>query len=742
MAKSINKILPISGMTCASCSAAVQNALNKTKGVKKANVNLATEVASIEFDPELVDMNSLVKAVENSGYRVGREDATADNTEEKLKAAARRMWTAWIFTIPIMLWMIPEMFWGIAWPNQQVYHIGMLTLAAIQLFVVGSTTYRSAFKSVTHGGANMDVLIAMGTLAALSTGIMHFFIPIASFTGVAAMIMAIHLTGRYIETKAKGKASQAIRKLLELGAKTATILQNGTEKEVPVETLQVDDIIIVKAGSKIPTDAQIIEGEAAIDESMATGESMPVHKTAGDNIIGATILKQGYLKAKVTKIGKDTFLSQIIKMVEEAQNSKIPIQEFADKVTSYFVPTVIAIAIISLAVWLIFPQSLGKVLVWAVNFLPWINPELGYLSQAIFAAVAVLLIACPCALGLATPTALMVGSGKGAENGILIRKGEAIQTMRQIDTIVFDKTGTITRGTPQVTDFYSKLEEKEVLKLAAGIEKGSTHPLATAILEFAQSKQVEAADMTDFQIIAGHGIKAKHNKNNFLLGNLELMQANNIETEEIKLRIETLQKQAKTVVMLAQADHVIGVLAIADKIKPDSAAAISKLHKLGFRTVMLTGDNQETAAAIAKEANISQVIANVLPDQKVTTVKDLQNKYGRVAMVGDGINDAPALKQADVGIAIGSGTDIAIESADITLVNNSLNSVVKAVLLSQKTFRKIKQNLFWAFAYNMVAIPLAFLGMLHPVIAETAMAFSSVTVVSNANLLKKEKLEI
>jgi Cu+-exporting ATPase len=742
MAKSINKILPISGMTCASCSAAVQNALNKTKGVKKANVNLATEVASIEFDPELVDMNSLVKAVENSGYRVGREDATADNTEEKLKAAARRMWTAWIFTIPIMLWMIPEMFWGIAWPNQQVYHIGMLTLAAIQLVVVGSTTYRSAFKSVTHGGANMDVLIAMGTLAALSTGIMHFFIPIASFTGVAAMIMAIHLTGRYIETKAKGKASQAIRKLLELGAKTATILQNGTEKEVPVETLQVDDIIIVKAGSKIPTDAQIIEGEAAIDESMATGESMPVHKTAGDNIIGATILKQGYLKAKVTKIGKDTFLSQIIKMVEEAQNSKIPIQEFADKVTSYFVPTVIAIAIISLAVWLIFPQSLGKVLVWAVNFLPWINPELGYLSQAIFAAVAVLLIACPCALGLATPTALMVGSGKGAENGILIRKGEAIQTMRQIDTIVFDKTGTITRGTPQVTDFYSKLEEKEVLKLAAGIEKGSTHPLATAILEFAQSKQVEAADMTDFQIIAGHGIKAKHNKNNFLLGNLELMQANNIETEEIKLRIETLQKQAKTVVMLAQADHVIGVLAIADKIKPDSAAAISKLHKLGFRTVMLTGDNQETAAAIAKEANISQVIANVLPDQKVTTVKDLQNKYGRVAMVGDGINDAPALKQADVGIAIGSGTDIAIESADITLVNNSLNSVVKAVLLSQKTFRKIKQNLFWAFAYNMVAIPLAFLGMLHPVIAETAMAFSSVTVVSNANLLKKEKLEI
>jgi Cu+-exporting ATPase len=742
MAKSINKILPISGMTCASCSAAVQNALNKTKGVKKANVNLATEVASIEFDPELVDMNSLVKAVENSGYRVGREDATADNTEEKLKAAARRMWTAWIFTIPIMLWMIPEMFWGIAWPNQQVYHIGMLTLAAIQLFVVGSTTYRSAFKSVTHGGANMDVLIAMGTLAALSTGIMHFFIPIASFTGVAAMIMAIHLTGRYIETKAKGKASQAIRKLLELGAKTATILQNGTEKEVPVETLQVDDIIIVKAGSKIPTDAQIIEGEAAIDESMATGESMPVHKTAGDNIIGATILKQGYLKAKVTKIGKDTFLSQIIKMVEEAQNSKIPIQEFADKVTSYFVPTVIAIAIISLAVWLIFPQSLGKVLVWAVNFLPWINPELGYLSQAIFAAVAVLVIACPCALGLATPTALMVGSGKGAENGILIRKGEAIQTMRQIDTIVFDKTGTITRGTPQVTDFYSKLEEKEVLKLAAGIEKGSTHPLATAILEFAQSKQVEAADMTDFQIIAGHGIKAKHNKNNFLLGNLELMQANNIETEEIKLRIETLQKQAKTVVMLAQADHVIGVLAIADKIKPDSAAAISKLHKLGFRTVMLTGDNQETAAAIAKEANISQVIANVLPDQKVATVKDLQNKYGRVAMVGDGINDAPALKQADVGIAIGSGTDIAIESADITLVNNSLNSVVKAVLLSQKTFRKIKQNLFWAFAYNMVAIPLAFLGMLHPVIAETAMAFSSVTVVSNANLLKKEKLEI
>ncbi|MDY6915250.1 MAG: heavy metal translocating P-type ATPase [Candidatus Cloacimonadota bacterium] len=742
MTKTENRNLPIRGMTCASCSAAVQKALYKTDGVKHANVNLATEIATIEFDPKIVDINSLVKAVENSGYQVGNERDIADKTEGKLRLAARRMWTAWFFTIPIMLWMIPEMFYGIAWPNQQVYHIGMLTLAAIQLVVVGNTTYRSAFKSVTHGGANMDALIAMGTLAALSTGVMHFFIPIASFAGVAAMIMAIHLTGRFIETKAKGKASQAIRKLLELGAKTATVLRDGTENEVPVETLQTGDIIIIKAGNKIPTDGQIIEGEAAIDESMATGESMPIHKTVGDNIIGATIIKQGYIKAKVTKIGKDTFLSQIIKMVEEAQNSKIPIQEFADKVTSYFVPTVIVLALLSLGIWLIFPQSLGTILVWTSFFLPWVNPELGYLSQAIFAAVAVLVIACPCALGLATPTALMVGSGKGAENGILIRKGEAIQTMRHINTMVFDKTGTITTGKPQVTDLYSIIKEKDTLKLVAGIEQGSSHPLATAILDFAEQKKVKPEFMSTFQTIAGKGMKAKKGEDEFLLGNIELMQENNVVIDKFKSKIKDLQNQAKTLVMLAKNKQVIGLLAIADKIKHDSATAVNKLQKLGFRTIMLTGDNHNTAQAIAKEANIDEIIANVMPDQKVATIKNLQNKYGLVAMVGDGINDAPALKQADIGIAIGSGTDIAIESADITLVNNSLTSVVKAIILSQKTFRKIKQNLFWAFAYNIVAIPLAFLGMLHPVIAEIAMAFSSITVVSNANLLKREKLEI
>ncbi|MCK5052100.1 MAG: copper-translocating P-type ATPase [Candidatus Cloacimonetes bacterium] len=732
--------MKIGGMTCASCSASVEKALKKVDGVSFANVNLATEKATVKFDPDQANYNQLLEAVHNSGYEVV-EEQEKDKELTAYDQARKKMIGAWLFTIPIALWMIPEMFFNRMFPSETVFHLGMIFLAIPVLFIIGRKTYISAFRSITHGSANMDVLIALGTGAAFFTGLLRFFLPIASFAGVSAMIMSFHLTGRYIESKAKGKASQAIRKLLELGAKTAIVIRSNSELEIPIEEVIIGDIMLIKPGSKIPTDGEIIVGKTTIDESMATGESMPIKKRIGDKVIGATINQSGLIKVKATKIGKDTFLSQIIKMVEETQGSKVPIQEFADKVTGIFVPVVILLAILTFISWLVFNQQLQQVVIWASNFLPWVNPELSVITQAVFATVAVLVIACPCALGLATPTALMVGSGMGAQRGILIRKGEAIQTMKQVKVIVFDKTGTITKGKPEVTDIIPfNISKNALLQYAASIEAGSEHPLASAIVEKAKIEKLELFPVEDFQANSGKGISGKIQDKFILIGNRKMFTEEEINTNKIEEKIKFLEDQAKTVMIIGYDNKIIGLIAVADSLKDDSISAISKMHKMGVQTVMLTGDNEITANAIAKKVGIDYFVSDILPERKVAEIIKLQDKFGIVAMVGDGINDAPALKQANIGIAIGTGTDIAIESADITLILGNLSAVITAIKLSRATFKKIKQNLFWAFAYNIISIPIALLGLLHPIIAEIAMAISSITVVTNANLLRKVKL--
>ena len=745
----------IDGMSCASCSAAVEKALNKTEGIYQANVNIATEKGSVEYNPDLLTKSDFREIVKNSGYELDQfedeeREKTSDNNEnelsddmKKVKEAKKKMWSTWAFTIPIMLWMIPEMFFGVAWPNIHIFNLGMIILAIPPLFVFGRKTFVTAYRAVSHGSANMDVLIAMGTGAAFVTGPAVFFTPIANYAGVSAMIMAFHLTGRYIEETAKGRASQAIKKLLELGAKTATIIEDGEEKEVEIDNVKPGDIMLVKPGEKIPTDGTIIEGETTVDESMATGESMPVERTKGDEVIGATVNQNGLIKVKATKVGKDTFLSQVVKMVEEAQGTKVPIQEFADKITGIFVPTVLVIAALTFVSWLIFPDAFREVGFWAQSFLPWVNPELGTITLAIFATIAVLVIACPCALGLATPTALMVGSGIGAENGVLIRKGEAIQTMKDIHTIVFDKTGTITKGKPEVTDLIpaSDRNEKELLQFAASVESGSEHPLGEAIVRGAKKRDISIKDISNFNSVTGKGVKAEIEDKEVLVGSRKLMEESNIDTSQFESDLKKLENEAKTAMLAAVDGKMLGIIAVADALKEDSVKAIKELKKIGLKTAMITGDNQRTAEAIAEEVGIDHVVAEVLPDGKVDRVKDLQSKFGIIAMVGDGINDAPALTQANVGIAIGTGTDIAIESSDITLVRGDLSSVITAVKLSRATFKKIKQNLFWAFFYNLIAIPFAILGLLHPVIAEMAMATSSISVVTNANLLRRENVK-
>jgi Cu+-exporting ATPase len=745
----------VGGMTCASCSSAVEKALNKSEGVYQANVNIATEKGSVEYNPEVLSKNDFREIVKNSGYelisfedeeleknREGSEDEISDDLK-KVKEAKKKMWGTWAFTIPIMLWMIPEMFFGVAWPNMQIFNLGMIVLAIPPLFVFGRKTFITAYRAVSHGSANMDVLIAMGTGAAFITGPAVFFTPIANYAGVSAMIMAFHLTGRYIEETAKGRASQAIRKLLELGAKTATIIENGNEKEIAIEDVQPGDIMLIKPGEKIPTDGEIVDGRTTVDESMATGESMPVKRKEGDEVIGATVNQNGLIKVKATKVGKDTFLSQVVKMVEEAQGTKVPIQEFADKITGIFVPAVLIIASLTFVSWLIFPDTFREVGFWAQSFLPWVDPTLGTFTLAIFATIAVLVIACPCALGLATPTALMVGSGIGAENGVLIRKGEAIQTMKDVHTIVFDKTGTITKGKPEVTDIIAAPDssDQELLQLAASVEVGSEHPLGEAIVRGAEDREIEIKEINNFNSVTGKGVKAEVEGKEVLVGSRKLMESAEIDTSHFEEELQRLENEAKTAMLAAAAGKLLGIVAVADALKEDSVQAINELKNLGLETAMITGDNQRTAEAIAKEVGIDHVVAEVMPDGKVNKVKELQSEFGVIAMVGDGINDAPALTQANVGIAIGTGTDIAIESSDITLVRGDLSSVITAVKLSRATFRKIKQNLFWAFFYNLVAIPVAILGLLHPVIAEMAMATSSISVVTNANLLRHENVQ-
>ncbi len=768
--------LPIGGMTCASCVAHVEGALAKTPGVLNVNVNLATEKATVEYIPTVTGPPDFRRVVAEAGYEVLRRPEEAalgelsspgssgrgaeEQAEEelsrevrKMQDARRRMLLAWLFTGPIILWMLPEMLAGVAWPNPTIFKLGMLLLAAPVLFWVGRRTYVAAYKSSIHGAPNMDALIALGTGASFLTGIATFFAPIPTYAGVSAMIMAFHLTGRYVEASAKGRASQAIRKLLELGARTARILVDGAERELPIEAVQVGDVMVVRPGEKIPTDGVVVEGESTVDESMATGESMPVNKQPGDEMIGATVNQDGLLKIRATRVGKDTFLAQMVRLVEQAQGTKVPIQAFADRVTAVFVPIVVGIALLTFLAWFLFPETLRPITVWASGFLPWVDPSLNRFTLALINTVSVLVIACPCALGLATPTALMVGSGIGAENGILIRSGEAIQAMRDVRVVVFDKTGTLTKGKPEVTERItnpeSRIPNPELLRWAASVETGSEHPLGRAIVARAEEEGIVLGELAGFEAQRGKGVRGTVNGRSVLVGSRTLLEEHSVAVAALEDDMRRLEDEGKTAMLVAVDGELLGLLAVADTLKDDAIAAVRELTTLGLETVMLTGDNQRTAAAIARQVGIERVLAEVLPEAKLAEIQRLQKELalnsskgtdGLVAMVGDGINDAPALTQADVGIAIGTGTDIAIEAADITLVRGDLSGVVSAVKLSRATFNKVVQGLFWAFFYNVVMIPLAILGMMHPVLAEIAMATSSVTVIANANLLRRARI--
>lgn len=635
--------------------------------------------------------------------------------EKEMNDWKRKFILSWIFVIPIAILMLYDIISGKNIFNEDVTRIIILILAFPVIFIFGRETIQGGIKGFFTFYFNMDSLIALGTLIAYATGFLSFFGIVQDYSGVSGMIMAFFTTGKYFESIAKGKAGKEIKKLLNLGAKKARVLRGKKEIEIEISEVKIGDIMIVKPGEKIPTDGIVIKGESAVDESMVTGESIPNDKIKGSSVIGATINQDGVLYVKATKIGKDTFLAHIVQLVEEAQGTKIPIQKLADKITNIFVPSILALSLLTFIYWFF---SIG------------VNGSLGI-------AISVLVIACPCALGLAIPTALMVGSGIGAKNGILIRKGEAIQTMKEIKIIVFDKTGTITKGIPEVTDIFSN--EKEFLKIAASLKSVSEHPISKAIVNKAKEEKIKLISVKNFKVERGKGIRGNIQKKTILIGNRRIMNENKIDYKKFEDRLVKLENEGKTSVIVSINKKVVGIIGVADDIKQDSLKAIEILQKRGYRTIMLTGDNEKTARAIASRAGIKEVIANVLPEDKEKKVIELQKK-GMVAFVGDGINDAPALKQANVGIVMGTGTDIAIESGDIVLVKGSLKGVVQAINLSKETFKKIKQNLFWAFFYNSVAIPLAVFGLLNPIVAEIAMATSSVSVVGNALLLRNKKI--
>ena len=743
-AASAQMILPIGGMHCAACSSNVERALQAVPGVIDAHVNLASERATVTVLAGAATRADLAAAVTNAGYKVLEDaplngaDAPVDRQVLAMEQARRRMWIAWALAGPIMLLMLLHMVVGVVWPGDLARELIIMALAVPVLFWPGRPTYRSAWSALRHGTANMDVLIALGTGASWVSGLISLFTPLSSYAGVAAMIMAIHLTGRYIEARAKGRASQAMRQLLQMGAKTAHVLIDGQEHDLPIEQVHQGDLLRVRPGEKVPTDGVVVSGESAVDESMATGESMPVSKAEGDELIGASLNQGGALTMRATRVGSETFMAQVARMVEQAQGTRVPIQALADRVTAVFVPAVLGVALLTLLAWLIFGEALMAVPQWAARYLPWVDASLSPGTLALVATISTLVIACPCALGLATPTALMVGTGLSARHGILIRDGAAIQAMRDVSLVVFDKTGTLTEGVPQVTDVWTADDdERELLRLAASAELGSEHPIARAIVRRAESQHIDLAEPAVTQAISGQGIEARVDDHAVLIGSAGLLRERGIGLADQSTPIESWHEQAKTTMLVAVDGRLAGALAVADGLRPEASAALAALREMGLRTAMLSGDNQQTAEAVARQAGIDHVVAGVLPAGKVDEIRRLQEVYGRVAMVGDGINDAPALSQADVGIAIGTGTDIAIEAADMALVRGDLWGVVRAVKLSRATFRKIRQNLFWAFGYNLVMVPLAVLGLMHPALAEVAMAISSITVVSNANALRR-----
>jgi Cu+-exporting ATPase len=739
--------VPIRGMSCASCVEKVQTALNHVPGVLKASVNFATEKATVEYVPGKVSVKDLAKAVQAAGYELLEVEEGGDLVEREraareaeFKTLKHKFLTGVSLLIPLFLLV----FWDkiglsqiLAFSKQNNFLMQFMIQTPIQ-FWIGWQFYRGAWAAAKHKTSDMNTLIAVGTSAAYLYSVLATFFPsLFAAEGLAAevyfdtagAIIVLILLGRLLEARAKGETSEAIKKLIGLQPKQAIVVRDGQEMEIPVEEVEIGDVIIVRPGERIPVDGVVVEGYSSVDESMVTGESIPVEKQGGDEVIGATINKTGTFKFRTTKIGKDTVLAQIIRMVEEAQGSKPPIARMVDVIASYFVPVVIGIAIVTFGIWFFFGPA----------------PALTY---AVLNFVAVMIIACPCALGLATPTSIMVGTGKGAENGVLIRSGEALETAHTLNAVVLDKTGTITKGEPSVTDIVEAngVKAKEILQLAASAERGSEHPLGEAILRRARADGVSLQDSTDFNAIPGHGIEAAIGGHKILMGNIKLMKERTIPLNGMEGKAEALSREGKTPMFVAVDGRAAGIIAVADTLKQDSKAAIDALHQLGLEVVMLTGDNKRTADAIAKQIGVDRVLAEVLPEVKAHEVKKLQAEGKRVGMVGDGINDAPALAQADVGIAIGTGTDIAMESADITLISGDLKGVVTAIALSKATIRNVKQNLFWAFAYNTILIPVAagvlfpFFGiLLSPIFAAAAMGLSSVTVVSNALRLRRFK---
>ncbi|WP_370649790.1 heavy metal translocating P-type ATPase [uncultured Clostridium sp.] len=726
----------IEGMTCSACANRIEKITKKMQGVESSIVNFATEKLTISYDLDIINFIDIKSKVEKAGFKLIKEEEKTK--EKKLDEQGKLLWRlilSLIFAIPLLTITMGHMV-GMPLPKIIDPMINPINFAIIQLvltipvMIIGYKFYYIGYKNLFKLSPNMDSLIAIGTSAAFIYSLYGTYkilsgdssYAMSLYYEAAVTILALITLGKYLEAISKGKTSQAIKKLMGLAPKTATIIRDEKELVIPIDEVIVGDIIIVKPGEKLPVDGEVIEGATAIDEAMLTGESIPVEKTVGSKVIGASINKTGFIKYKATKVGKDTALSQIIKLVEDAQGSKAPIAKMADIIASYFVPIVIGLAVIASIGWLIAGES-------------------GVFALTIF--ISVLVIACPCALGLATPTAIMVGTGKGAEYGVLIKGGEALEITHKVDTIVFDKTGTITEGKPVVTDIITNTMSEELLSIAASSEKGSEHPLGEAIVKSAEERNINFKEISNFKAIPGHGIQVEIEDKIILLGNKKLMNENSIEIRNLGDESDRLANEGKTPMYIAVDNKLEGIIAVADVVKKSSKEAIENLHKMGIKVAMITGDNKKTANAIANQVGIDIVLAEVLPEDKANEVKKLQEKGNKVAMVGDGINDAPALAQADVGIAIGTGTDVAIESANIVLMKGDLRDVSTAIKLSKATIRNIKQNLFWAFGYNVLGIPVA-MGFLHifggpllnPMIGAAAMSLSSVSVLTNALRLR------
>ncbi|MDA1476408.1 heavy metal translocating P-type ATPase [Bacillus changyiensis] len=727
----------IKGMTCAACANRIEKRLSKQSGVKSAPVNFTLETVTVEYYPSVTTIDDLKQVVDNLGYQLElkedrNRDQGAEQREKDIHKQQRKFIFSAILSFPLLWAMVSHFkFTSFIWvPDLFMNPWIQLALATPVQFIVGKQFYIGAYKALRNKSANMDVLVALGTSAAYFyslyisiESLMTKHHVIGLYYETSAILLTLIILGKLFEAKAKGRSSEAIKKLMGLQAKTAIVVRNGEEMTVPIEEVLAGDMMYVKPGEKIPTDGEIVEGRSALDESMITGESIPVDKTIGDMVIGATINKNGFLKIRAEKVGKETALAQIIKVVEEAQGSKAPIQRLADRISGVFVPIVVAIAIITFFIWyaLVTPGEFGT---------------------ALEKMIAVLVIACPCALGLATPTSIMAGSGRAAEYGILFKGGEHLETAHRLNTIILDKTGTVTHGKPQLTDVQpaSWLSETEFLKIAGTAEKNSEHPLAEAIVDGIKQRGIDLIDASHFEAVPGYGIKAVVEEKQVLIGTRRLLEQHQVDIQSILGQMDKLEKQGKTAMLTAIDGRFAGLIAVADTIKATSQKAINRLKEMGLEVVMITGDNKQTAEAIAKEAGIDEVIAEVLPEGKAEEVKKLQARGKKVAMVGDGINDAPALAAADIGMAIGTGTDVAMEAADITLIRGDLNSIADAIVMSKQTIKNIKQNLFWAFAYNSIGVPVAALGLLAPWVAGAAMAFSSVSVVLNALRLQKVKL--